>query len=37
MTLVTVILIVAGLVLLYAAIKGEDPRNVVKNALGKGK
>lgn len=35
-SLVIVILAVVGAVLLYAAVKGEDPRDLIKNALGKG-
>jgi hypothetical protein len=32
-----VLLVIAGLVLVYAAIKGEDPREVVKKALSRTK
>ncbi len=31
------LLIIAGMVLIYSAVKGEDPRNIIKRALAKGK
>lgn len=34
MTLANTLLITIGLVLIYAAVKGEDPRELVKRALG---
>lgn len=37
MQLMIVILAIAGLVLLYSAIKNQDPRDVVKSALRGGK
>lgn len=33
-SLVIVLMVVVGAVLLYAAIVGEDPRNLIKRALG---
>jgi hypothetical protein len=36
-SLVLVLMLVVGAVLVYAAIKGQDPRDIIKNALsGKG-
>jgi hypothetical protein len=34
MQLMIIILLVAGGIAIYAAIKGQDPRDIVKNALG---
>lgn len=34
--LTVVLMVIAGLVLIYAAVKGLDPREVVKAALTKG-
>jgi hypothetical protein len=34
MQLMIIILLVAGGIALYAAIKGQDPRDLIKNALG---
>jgi hypothetical protein len=34
MQLMIIILLVAGGIALYAAIKGQDPRALIKNALG---
>lgn len=36
MSLTVVIMIIAGLVFVYAAIKGEDPRDLVKRAVQRG-
>jgi hypothetical protein len=33
-SLVLVLMLVVGAVLIYAAVKGEDPRNIIKKALG---
>lgn len=35
-SLVVVIIVLIGLVLVYAAIKGTDPREVIKQALRRG-
>lgn len=37
MNLMVVIIGVAALVFIYAAVKGKDPRDIIKDALGKGK
>lgn len=34
MSLMTVLVLIVGLVLVYSAIKGLDPRDVVKQAIG---
>lgn len=36
-SLTIVLMVLVGLVAVYAAIKGVDPRQLVKNALGRGK
>lgn len=36
-SLTVVLLVMIGLVLLYAAVKGEDPRELAKRALNRGK
>lgn len=36
MSLMVVILVMAGLVFVYAAVKGKDPREVIKDALKRG-
>lgn len=33
--LIVVLMIILGAVLVYAAVKGQDPRELVKGALGK--
>lgn len=33
MSLMIVVMIITGIVLVYAAIKGQDPRSVVKQAI----
>jgi hypothetical protein len=33
-SLMAVLLIIAGVVLVYAAVKGQDPRDMFKKALG---
>jgi hypothetical protein len=35
MNLVAVVMLSGGVILMYAAVKGKDPRDVVGNALGK--
>lgn len=35
-SLTVVLLAIAGVVLVYAAIKGKDPRDLIKDALKKG-
>jgi hypothetical protein len=35
MNLTAVVMGAAGVVLMYAAVKGKDPRDIVRNALGK--
>lgn len=35
-SLAMVLIVIGGLVLIYSAVKGEDPREVVKRALAKG-
>ena len=34
MSLVTVLMVILGLVLIYAAVKGRDPRDILKEAIG---
>lgn len=34
--LMYVILLIVGAVLIYSAVKGQDPRELIKSALGKG-
>lgn len=36
MSLVIILLLVTGMVLIYAAVKGQDPRELIKKALDKG-
>lgn len=36
MSLMIVLIGIAALVLIYAAVKGKDPRDVIKQALSKG-
>jgi hypothetical protein len=36
-SLALVLIVIAALVILYAAVKGEDPRDIVKRALTRGK
>lgn len=36
MDLGIVIILIVGLILIYAAVKGRDPRDIVKSALKKG-
>lgn len=33
MNLMIVVLLIAGVVIVYAAVKGQDPRSVVKQAI----
>jgi hypothetical protein len=35
MNLVAVVMLCGGVVLMYSAVKGKDPRDVIGNALGK--
>lgn len=35
-SLTIVLMVIVGLVAIYSAIKGIDPRDLVKNALGRG-
>lgn len=37
MSLTIVLIGITALVLVYAAVKGEDPRDIIKRALSKGK
>lgn len=36
MELAIILMIIVGLVLIYAAVKNQDPRTIIKRALGKG-
>jgi Na+-transporting methylmalonyl-CoA/oxaloacetate decarboxylase beta subunit len=36
MELAVIIMVLVGIILVYAAIKNQDPRTLVKQALGKG-
>lgn len=36
MSVMVVILVMAGLVFVYSAVKGKDPREVIKDALKRG-
>lgn len=34
MTIVVTLMAIAGMVLVYAAVKGEDPRELIRRAIG---